>query len=148
MNEAALLEHYLLIGAILFALGLIGMLVRRNLIVMFLCAEMMLQGISLSLVGWSRYHDDWGGQMLVVFILTVAACEAGIALALVMTAFGQSGSLDSTFWQQLREEDQKAYVDQEIPVEEDSPRLTWPKLTPAGIEPAPRPEEETHRSHV
>ena len=80
----AWLQNYLLLGTVLFALGLTGFLVRRNLIVMFLCAEMMLQGVSLSLVAWGRFHGNWSGQVLVVFVITVAACEAGIALALVL----------------------------------------------------------------
>ena len=66
----------LLIGAVVFAIDMVGFLARRNVIVMFLCAEMMLQGVSLTLVALSRYHNDWGGQMLVHFIITVAACEA------------------------------------------------------------------------
>ena len=57
------------------------------MIVMFLSAEMMLQGVSVSLVAWGRFHNDWGGQMLVIFIITVAACEAAIALALVLMLF-------------------------------------------------------------
>ena len=57
---------------------------------MFLSAEMMLQGVSVSLVAWGRFHNDWGGQMLVIFILTVAACEAAIALALVLMLFQQT----------------------------------------------------------
>jgi len=80
MNEASLLNNALLVGAMLFSLGLVGMLTRRNLIVMFLSAELMLQGISVSLAAWSRFHDDWGGHILVIFVLTVAACEAAIAL--------------------------------------------------------------------
>ena len=76
LSEIHLLQNYLLIGAILFGVGLVGFLARRNMIVMFLAAEMMLQGVSVSLVGWGRFHNDWGGQMLVIFILTVAACEA------------------------------------------------------------------------
>ncbi len=87
MNEQALLQNYLVVGAMLFGIGLVGFFSRRNMIVMFLCAEMMLQGVSLSLVAWGRYHNDWGGQMLVIFILTVAACEAAIALAVVLTLF-------------------------------------------------------------
>ncbi|MEM8679409.1 MAG: NADH-quinone oxidoreductase subunit NuoK, partial [Planctomycetota bacterium] len=71
----ALLQHYLAIGAILFGIGLAGFLVRRNLIVMFLCVEMMLQGVSLSVIAWGRFHGDWSGQTLVIFIITVAACE-------------------------------------------------------------------------
>ena len=75
MNETALLQHYLLTGAILFGIGLIGFVVRRNIIIMFLCAEMMLQGVSMSLVAWSRYHGNWDGQSLVLMIIAVAACE-------------------------------------------------------------------------
>ena len=71
MNEHSLLQSYLTVGAILFGLGLVGFLSRRNMIVMFLSAEMMLQGVSVSLVGWGRYHNDWGGQVLVIFMLTV-----------------------------------------------------------------------------
>ena len=66
---------------------MIGFLSRRNMIVMFLSAEIMLQGVSLSLVAWSRFRNDFGGQMLVVFIIAVAACEAAVALALVVTLF-------------------------------------------------------------
>ena len=67
MSSLPMLHNALVVGAILFSLGLVGILTRRNLIVMFLCAEMMLQGVSVSLVAWSRYHGDWGGQMLVIF---------------------------------------------------------------------------------
>ncbi len=86
-NELALLNNYLLVGALLFAVGLIGFVSRRNMIVMFLSAEIMLQGVSLSLVAWSRFHNDFGGQMLVLFIIAVAACEAAVALALVLMLF-------------------------------------------------------------
>jgi NADH-quinone oxidoreductase subunit K len=147
MNEISLLQNYLLIGAVLFALGLTGFLVRRNLIVMFLCAEMMLQGVSLSLIAWGRYHGDWGGQMLVVFIITVAACEAGIALALVLMLCRDAGSLDITIWQRVREEGSAAFVDREIP-EEVVVQEHWPTLTPAGIQPQVDPEDQWYRSHV
>ncbi len=63
MSELALLQNYLIVGAFLFGIGAIGFVVRRNMIVMFLCAEMMLQGVSLSLVAWGRYHNDWGGHL-------------------------------------------------------------------------------------
>ncbi|MEI6037357.1 MAG: NADH-quinone oxidoreductase subunit NuoK, partial [Planctomycetota bacterium] len=61
----SVLHNALIVGAILFTLGLVGILTRRNLIVMFLSAELMLQGISVSLVAWSRYHGDYGGHVLV-----------------------------------------------------------------------------------
>jgi NADH-quinone oxidoreductase subunit K len=148
MDETSLLHGYLTVGAILFGLGAIGLLARRNMIVMFLCVEMMLQGVSLSLVAWGRYHNDWGGQALVIFILTVAACEAAVALSLVTMLFERKGNLDIAAWQQLRESNQPPYVDEEVPEEPPAAPQQWPTLTPAGIEPKPREEEAIYRSHV
>jgi NADH-quinone oxidoreductase subunit K len=148
MDEIALLENYLAVGALLFGLGMVGFFSRRNMIVMFLSVEMMLQGVSVSLVAWSRYHNDWGGQMLVIFILTVAACEAAIGLVLMITLFQRSGSLDIAVWQRLREENLRPHVDREVPEVPDESRPEWPHLPPAGIEPPPDLEEVTHRSHV
>jgi len=148
MDEAALLENYLVVGALLFGIGLIGFFSRRNMIVMFLSAEMMLQGVSVSLVAWGRYHNDWGGQMLVIFILTVAACEAAIALALFVSLFQRSGSLDIAFWHRLREDNQAEFVDREIPEVVDAAPREWPRLTPSGIEPKHDLEEVAHRTHV
>ena len=147
IDEIRLLYNTLALGGVLFALGLIGFLVRRNLIVMFLCAEMMLQGVSVSLVGFGRYHNDWGGQMLVVFIITVAACEAGIALALILMLAQRAGKLDSAAWQLLREEGQPPFVDQEVPEERAEDRV-WPELTPAGIQPRVNPQELPSRPRV
>jgi NADH-quinone oxidoreductase subunit K len=153
MNELSLLYNFLAIGGVLFALGLIGFLVRRNMIVMFLCAEMMLQGISLSLIGWGRYHGSvgapgaWGGQMLVIFVITVAACEAGIAMALILMLARRTGQLDSAAWQLLREDGQPAFVDHEVPEERTEDRV-WPQLTPAGIRPPIDPDVPLHRPRV
>ena len=147
MNEVQLLYNSLILGGLLFALGFVGFLARRNLIVMFLCAEMMLQGVSVSLVAWGRYHDDWGGQMLVIFIITVAACEAAIAMALVLLLAQRSGSLDAAWWQDLREATQPPYVDHAIPEERVEDHV-WPTLTVAGIEPKHNAEEELHRPKV
>jgi NADH-quinone oxidoreductase subunit K len=118
------------------------------MIVMFLAAEMMLQGISVSLVAWSRYHNDFGGQMFVVFIITVAACEAAIALALILMLFRASGSLDIAVWHHLREANQPAYVDEEIPEPPPGDTAAWPRLVPAGIEPEIDREDTDHRPHV
>jgi NADH-quinone oxidoreductase subunit K len=148
MDELALLQSYLFVGAVLFGLGMLGLLCRRNMIVMFLAVEMMLQGVSLSLVAWGRYHNDWGGQILTIFILTVAACEAAIALALVMVLFRASGKLDMVAWQTIREENQPPYVDREVPEAPEPVESAWPRLTPSGIEPV-LPEVETlYRSQV
>src|SRR5271165_5402531 len=98
------LRNYLLAGAALFILGMLGFLSRRNLIVMFLSAEMMLQGTALSLVAFGRFHGNWTGQVFTIVILTVAACEASIALALVVILYNRRMSLDVTLWQDIREE--------------------------------------------
>lgn len=147
MNEASLLHNYLIVGGLLFGIGLIGFMVRRNLIVMFLSAEMMLQGISVTAIAFGRYHNDWGGQMLVILIIAVAAAEAGIALALILMLYHKSGTLDMTFWQDMREEGQPAFVDQHVP-EGHTEDQVWPTLTPAGVEPEVDENEELYRSKV
>ena len=74
------LWHFLGVGAVLFALGLVGFLTRRNLITMFLCAEMMLQGVAINFAAFARYHGNLHGQVFVLFIVAVAACEAGVLI--------------------------------------------------------------------
>jgi NADH-quinone oxidoreductase subunit K len=133
-----MLINYLMIGAALFALGMLGFLARRNLIVMFLSAEMMLQGTALTLVGFGRYHSNWTGQVLTIVILTVAACEASIAMALILILFNRKSSLDVTLWQEIREPGQPATVEpaeEAEPVEPLAGPETYPHLTPAGVEP-------------
>ena len=147
MSESALLYNYLLVGAVLFGIGLVGFLVRRNLIVMFLSVEIMLQGVSLSMVAWGRYHNDWGGQMMVLMIIAIAACEAAIALALILIMAKQTGVLDVTRWETVREGGRPPFVDSHVPEEEREAPL-WPSLTPAGIEPEVDEEEELYRSRV
>ena len=143
MNPVPVLENYLVVGAILFALGTVGFLARRNLIIMFLSAEMMLQGVALNLVAFARYRGNLQGQAFTLFIITVAACEAGIALALILMLYRSRRSLDVSLWQDLREPGQEQTVDEEpLPLEPAPTPL--PKLTPAGLE--PRQEEEV--SHV
>jgi NADH-quinone oxidoreductase subunit K len=137
------LVSYLVIGAALMALGMLGFLSRRNLIVMFLSVEMMLQGTALSLVGFGRYHDNWTGQVFTIIILTVAASEAAIALALILILFHRRASLDVTLWQEIREPGQPPTVDrvdEAEPLEVVAGPETYPHLTPAGIEP-PHPRQ-------
>lgn len=147
MVEVQLLQNYLVIGALLFGIGLVGLVSRRNMLIMFMSAEMMLQGVSLSLIAFGRFHNDWGGQMLVILILSVAACEAAIALAMVQALFTRGGGLDIAAWHDLREDNQPKFVDQEVPGDTQAVPH-WPKLTPAGIEPEAEDEELEHRVHV
>ena len=146
-GELAILDGYLVVGAVLFGLGMVGFVSRRNMITVFLAAELMLQGVSLSLIAWSRYHNDFGGQMLVLFMIAVAACEAAIALAVVLMLFQRRGSLDIALWQGLREANQPPYVDQE-PAEPPEQPPPWPKLTPAGLSPEISREQTDYRPHV
>ena len=111
--DPGLLQNYLVVGAILFVLGMLGFLARRNLIVMFLSAEMMLQGVALNLVAFAYYHANMQGQSFTLFILTVAACEAGIALALILVLYRSKRSLDVSLWQELREPGQEPTRDEE-----------------------------------
>lgn len=95
------LAHFLMTGAILFVLGVVGFISRRNLIIMFLCTEMMFQGIVVSLVAFSRFHSNDTGQTFVIFVLTIAAAEAALALGLVVLLFRRQRTLDATAWSQL-----------------------------------------------
>lgn len=78
---------YLLLAAALFSIGAVGMLVRRNVIVMFMCVELMLNAVNLTFVTFSRTLDDIAGQVSVFFVLVVAAAEVAIGLALIVAIF-------------------------------------------------------------
>lgn len=133
------LSNYLLIGAGLMAIGMLGFLSRRNMIVMFLSAEMMLQGTALTLVAFGRYHGNWTGQIFTIVILTVAACEASIALALILVLFNRRSSLDVSLWQDLREPGRPKVVEtaaEAEPIAAVAGPETYPHLDVAGVEPA------------
>jgi NADH-quinone oxidoreductase subunit K len=134
------LHHYLFVGAILFVLGLVGFLARRNMILMFLNAEMMLQGVAINMVAFARYQGNLQGQSFVLFMLTVAACEAAVALAVILMLYRKRHTLDVSVWQDLREPDQEPTIDEEE-LPRPAPQPEWPHLTPAGVE----PEEEKTR---
>jgi NADH-quinone oxidoreductase subunit K len=141
MSPQAMLYNVLVVGAILFTLGMIGFLARRNFIVMFLSAEMMLQGVALNLVAFARYRSNLQGQAFTLFIITVAACEAAIALALILMLYRSRHSLDTSVWQDLREPGQEPTVDEE-PLPPEPPEPPLPTLTPAGVEPS-HPSQES-----
>ena len=100
--DSLVLSHFLLTGAVLFCLGLIGFISRRNLIIMFLCTEMMFQGVAISLVAFSRFHMNDTGQTFVIFVLTIAAAEAALALGLVVLLFRRKHTLDALAWSDLK----------------------------------------------
>jgi NADH-quinone oxidoreductase subunit K len=130
-------QNLLVLGGILFALGLIGFLTRRSLILMFLSLETMLAGVSLNLIVFSRYHQNYQGQILAVMVLTIAACEAAIALAMVVSLYRRKATLDVQAWDELGETilpkdpegDYEGFEDLEV----------YPHLYPAGLDPRDRP---------
>jgi len=131
------LESQLAVGAILFALGVIGFLTRRNLILMMLSAEMMLHGVSINLTAFGRYHNNAAGQSFTIFVLTVAACEAGLALAVILTLYQRRKSLDVELWSNLGEPD--VTREMELPAAPSTAtQLEFPRLTPAGAMPKPQ----------
>ena len=133
--------RFLLVGAGLFVLGAIGFITRRNLILMVLSAELMLHGVSLTLVTFGRMHQTNEGQAFTIFTLTVAACEAGLALALVLSLYRKSHSLDIQLWSELRETDMLG-PGLDTSAGRDEPTSSYediPKLTPAGIAPKDQP---------
>ena len=81
------LEHYLAVSGLLFALGLMGVIVRRNLLVIYMSLELMLNAANLALVAFSRFTGNLDGQVFVFFIITVAAAEVSVGLALIVALY-------------------------------------------------------------
>ena len=88
------LENYLILSAILFAIGTVGVLTRKNAIVIFMCVEMMLNAVNLTLIAFSKYLGNIDGQVFVFFIMTVAAAEAAVGLALMIAFYKNRESID------------------------------------------------------
>ncbi|MFT4592728.1 MAG: NADH-quinone oxidoreductase subunit K [Phycisphaerales bacterium] len=103
MMTSSALAGYLIVSGLLLVIGVVGFLVRRNLIVMFLCTELMFQGAAIAFIAMGRYLFDYSGQVMVIFILTVAAAEAALALALVVLMHRQGDSLDADAFAELTE---------------------------------------------
>jgi NADH-quinone oxidoreductase subunit K len=88
------LHYYLIVSALLFSIGTVGVLTRRNAIVIFMCVEMMLNAVNLTFVAFSNYLGSLDGQIFVFFVMTVAAAEAAVGLALMIAYFKNRESID------------------------------------------------------
>jgi len=88
------LDYYLIVSGILFSIGTVGVLTRRNAIVIFMCVEMMLNAVNLTFIAFSRYLGNIDGQVFVFFIMTVAAAEAAVGLALMIAFYNNRESID------------------------------------------------------
>ena len=81
------LEHYLMVSALLFSLGLLGVIMRRNLLIIYMSLELMLNAANLALVAFSRFNNKLDAQVMVFFIITVAAAEVSVGLALIVALY-------------------------------------------------------------
>jgi NADH-quinone oxidoreductase subunit K len=127
---------FLAVGAALFILGGVGFVTRRNMILIFLSAELMLHGVSLTLLTFGRMHGNLEGQSFTIFILTVAACEAALGLSLILALYQRTKSLDVELWSRLRESDLPAStitIDRgQPPIQPPPAEPPMPRLTKAG----------------
>jgi NADH-quinone oxidoreductase subunit K len=97
-----IVQHALLLSLALFAIGAVGVFLRRNIITVFMCVELMLNAVNLSFIAFSRSLGTLDAQVLVFFVLTVAAAEAAVGLAIIISVFRHSESVDVKNFSLLR----------------------------------------------
>lgn len=95
-------NFYMMLSAILFSLGTLGVIIRRNTIIVFMCIELMLNGVNISLVAVSRAYGTLDGQIYVFFVMAVAAAEAAVGLAIIISVFRNFHSVQSGDIHELR----------------------------------------------
>src|SRR5580700_8869681 len=88
------IQYYLIVSTALFCIGVLGVLFRRNAIIIFMSVELMLNSVNLLLVAFSTYHNDANGQVFVFFVMAVAAAEVAVGLAILVTIFRNVHSVD------------------------------------------------------
>jgi NADH-quinone oxidoreductase subunit K len=96
-----MISEALLVSAILFVIGVVGVLTRRNAIILFMCAELMLNAVNLSFVALAKMHNVTG-QVFVVMVMTIAAAEAAVGLAILIAVFRHFGTVDLSSLRTLR----------------------------------------------
>jgi NADH-quinone oxidoreductase subunit K len=96
------LNYYILLSTMLFCIGVLGVMFRRNAIVIFMCIELMLNAVNLLLVAFSAYHGDSAGQVFVFFIMAVAAAEVAVGLAILMMIYRNTGTTDVNYLSKLK----------------------------------------------
>ncbi len=96
------IEYYLFLSFTLFAIGVMGVLMRRNAIIIFMCIELMLNAVNLLMVAFSKVHNDAGAQVFVFFSMVVAAAEVAIGLAIIVMVFRKINSVDINVLNRLK----------------------------------------------
>ena len=94
--------HYLTLSAILFCIGMLGVMYRRNVLVILMSIELMLNAVNLSFVAFSHFSGNINGQIMVFFVMTIAAAEAGVGLAIAVTIFKRYKEVNIKFFEQLK----------------------------------------------
>lgn len=97
------LNHYLVLASALFIIGFAGVVLRRNMLIILMSIELMLNAVNVSLVGFSRIYADLDGQVSAFFIIVLAAAEAAVGLAIVVLVFRRKGSVQSTELRELKD---------------------------------------------
>ena len=93
-TERLMIAEALFFSAVLFTIGVVGVLTRRNAIIIFMCVELMLNAVNLSFIALSRLHGSANGQVFVLFVMTIAAAEAAVGLAIIISIFRHHKSVD------------------------------------------------------
>ncbi|MBP7184488.1 MAG: NADH-quinone oxidoreductase subunit NuoK [Saprospiraceae bacterium] len=96
------ISHYIILSSILFSIGVTGVLMRRNAIIILMCIELMLNAVNLLLAAFSTYSGEASGQIMVFFIMVVAAAEAAVGLSLLIMIYRNTKSVDISFLDKLR----------------------------------------------
>ena len=100
--------HFLILGILLFSVGIVGVISRRNIFVMYMSIELMLNAVNIILVALSHHYTDLNGQIMAIMIIAIAAAEASIFLALFVMLFKNAKSLDANFFDLLKQEKHNA----------------------------------------
>lgn len=96
------LDHYIILSAIVFSIGVMGVLLRRNAIIIFMSIELMLNAVNLLLTAFSVYHGDASGQVFVFFIMALAAAEVAVGLAIIVMIYRNTNSIDINVLNRLK----------------------------------------------
>lgn len=96
------LNQYLYLSALVFTIGMLGVLLRRNVVVILMSIELMLNAVNISFIAFSRYNENINGQVMVFFVMTIAAAEAAVGLALAVTIFKKFREVNIRFFEHLK----------------------------------------------
>ena len=103
MINGIAIDYFILLSAVLFTIGAIGVMARRNSIIIFMCIELMLNAVNILLVAFSTLHQNAGGQVFVFFVMTVAAAEVSVGLAILTMIYRNIKSIDTNLLSNLKD---------------------------------------------